>query len=193
MKTVQTGGRLSAAIRTSRPFHSAPVAQISMLHRIVLTLLIALVAAGCSDQQETYVVHGMVVYPDGKPLTKGTVEFEAVDEKRPITASSEIEPDGTFQLGTFARHDGAIPGRQRIAVIADAEIGTEAERPEFLPPPVVASRFSEFKTSGLETVVEPRMNNVLIEVDYFDAERENADGLDPASDPGYGTFEPTGF
>ena len=164
-----------------------------MLPRIALTLFVAIVVAGCSDQQQTYVVHGMVVYPDGKPVPKGTVEFEALDEKRPITASSEIEPDGTFQLGTFAPLDGAVPGRQRIAVITDAEIGTEAERPEFLPPPLVASRFAEFKTSGLETVVELRMNNVLIEVDYFDPEQDSADGLDPTLEPGYGTSEPTGF
>jgi hypothetical protein len=132
----------------------------------------------------------MVVYPDGKPLTKGTVEFEAVDEPRPITASSEIDPDGTFLLGTFKPDDGAVAGRHRIAVIANPEIGTEAERPEKLPPAVIASRFSEFKTSGLETIVEPRMNNVLIEVDYYrqgDEDELNSEYdtfADPLSEPG---------
>ena len=164
-----------------------------MLNRLALTIAITAITAGCSDQRETYIVHGMVVYPDGNPVTDGTVEFEAIDEKRPITASSEIEPDGTFQLGTFAPKDGAVPGRQRIAVITDSEIGTEAERPEFLPPIVVATRFAEFKTSGLETVVEPRMNNVLIEVDYYDPEKESSDEFDPTSELQSEIAEPTGF
>ncbi len=164
-----------------------------MLHRLAALVAVLLTAAGCSDQRETYIVHGMVVYPDGQPVTKGTVEFEAIDEERPITASSEIDTDGTFQLGTFAPKDGAVPGRQRIAVITDAEIGTEAERPEFLPPPLVASRFSEFKTSGLETFVEPRMNNVLIQVDHYDAAKERADGFDPTIEPGYEAAAPAGF
>ncbi len=124
----------------------------------------------------------MVVYPDGKPLPKGTVEFESIDEKRPITASSEINPDGTFLLGTFMPEDGAVAGRHRIAVIANPEIGTEAERPEKLPPALIASRFSEFKTSGLETTVEPRMNNVLIEVDYYRPDDE------AKLNPEYGMF-----
>jgi hypothetical protein len=164
-----------------------------LLRHIAIAGLLLSTAVGCSEQQTTYIVHGMVVYPDGKPLTKGTVEFEAVDEERPITASSEIEADGTFQLGTFAPKDGAIPGRQHIAVITDAEIGTEAERPEFLPPAVVASRFSEFKTSGLETVVEPRMNNVLIEVEYYDAEKEKAGEFDPTAMPNMEPDTASGF
>ena len=191
MKSVQTVGSLSDPTRTSRP-SVQQLLSLPMLCRLALIVTIATVAAGCSDQRETYIVHGMVVYPDGKPLTKGTVEFEATDEERPITATSEIESDGTFQLGTFAPKDGAVPGRQRIAVITDAEIGTEAERPELLPPALVASRFSEFRTSGLETVVEPRMNNVLIEVDYYDPEEENSNEFDPAVESSYGTAAPTG-
>lgn len=127
-------------------------------------------------------MHGMVVYPDGTPLTQGTVEFEAVDEKRPITATGEISPDGTFILGTFQADDGAVAGRHRIAVIADTLIGTGAERPEKLPPRLIARRFSEFKTSGLETIVKPGMNNVLIEVDRDDPSFDDSGYPDTAPD-----------
>lgn len=108
----------------------------------------------------------MVVYPDGKPLTEGTVEFEAMNLKKPITASGEIAVDGTFQLGTFEVNDGAIAGKHRVAVIADFEIGTGVERPGLLPPAILDPRFSEFKTSGLEFEVKPSPNNILVEIDY---------------------------
>lgn len=128
------------------------------------------IAGGCSRQQATYLVHGTVVFPDGKPLTRGTVEFEAMNNNKAITASAEIALDGTFQLGTFAPNDGAIAGEHRVAVISDYQIGTGVERPGELPPPLLDPKFRSFKTSGLKFTVHPRMNNILVEVDYAPAE-----------------------
>ena len=135
----------------------------------VLGLLLGVVA-GCGKQQPTYLVHGMVVFPDGTPLTKGTVEFEALGQATPITASGEIASDGTFELGTFQAKDGAIAGEHRVAVIADHEIGTDIERPSELPPPQLHSKFRSFKTSGLKFTIKPSMNNILVEVDFEPAE-----------------------
>ena len=139
------------------------------MSRILQFLCVAIASiglCGCSEQPATYVVHGLVVYPDGKPVTRGTVEFELIVGKNPITASGEIAEDGTFQLGTFEENDGAVAGRHRAAVIADFEIGTKEERPDLLPPKILDPRFSEFKTSGLEFEVEPKSNSILVEVDY---------------------------
>ncbi|MDA0283960.1 MAG: hypothetical protein O3B13_15505 [Planctomycetota bacterium] len=157
-----------------------------MLHRSTpLAVFFALaVLTGCSDRPQTYLVHGMVVYPDGKPLTKGTVEFEALDLKRPITASGEIAADGTFQLGTFEANDGAIAGSHRVAVIADPEIGTGAERPELLPPLVLDPRFSEFKTAGLEFTIKPGINNLLVEVDYAPPRQSASGAVESPVQPG---------
>lgn len=127
-------------------------------------------AAGCGGPPKTYVVHGMVVFPDGQPLTRGTVEFEALNQTKPITASGEIAKDGSFQLGTFAMSDGAIAGEHRVAVISDYEIGTGVERPGELPPPQLDPKYRSFKTSGLKFTVKPRMNNLLVEVDYASPE-----------------------
>src|SRR5262245_39683599 len=130
--------------------------------------LIALFSAvsGCSRPPTAYVVHGMVVFPDGTRLTKGTVEFEAIGQSKPITASGEIKQDGTFLLGTYRPGDGAISGQHRVAVIVDYHIGTGVERPQELPAAELHPRFRSFKTSGLKYTVEPRMNNILVEVDY---------------------------
>ena len=129
--------------------------------------LLFVVASGCFNRNPTtHPVHGEVRFPDGRPLTKGSVEFELLDQEMPITATGEISEDGTFVLGTFELDDGAIAGRHRAAVIADHQIGTGVERPGMLPPPTLHPRFRDFKTSGLEFMVEPGENKIVIEIDY---------------------------
>jgi hypothetical protein len=129
--------------------------------------LLFVVASGCSNgNPTTYPVRGEVRFPDGRPLTKGSVEFELQDQKMPITATGQISEDGTFVLGTFELDDGAVAGRHRAVVIADHQIGTGVERPGKLPPPALHPRFRDFKTSGLEFTVEPGENKIIIEVDY---------------------------
>lgn len=117
---------------------------------------------GCGDEKGTYPVEGRVIYPDGTPVTDGTVEFETMSGRKAITAASEIAPDGSFSLGTFAPKDGALPGKHRVAVIADYQIGTEMERPGLIPPPTIDDKYRSFKTSGLTFEIERGAN--LIEV-----------------------------
>lgn len=129
--------------------------------------------SGCSQQPPTYPVHGMVIYPDGKPVTRGTIEFEPVGTTKPMTASGEIRSDGTFRLGTYRLDDGAVAGEHRAAVISDYSIGTGVERPGEIPPAQLGSKFRSVKTSGLKFRVEPRMNNFVIDVDYEPTEESN--------------------
>ena len=159
-----------------------------MPHCSTVSGLVALllIISGCDSKPETYLVHGMVVYPDGKPLTEGTVEFEALDLKKPITASAEINEDGTFQLGTYEARDGAIAGKHRAAIIANYEIGTGVERPGLIPPPVLDPKFSDFKTSPLQFEVKPAPNNILVEVDYAPPPKKE-DELDETTLEEYGT------
>lgn len=137
-----------------------------MFARPAFCLMVLIATSGCNQRPATYLVHGMVVFPDGQPLTKGTVEFEALQQSKPITASAEIGSDGTFQLGTFQPKDGAIAGKHRVAVISDFSIGTGVERPGEIPPARLHPRYREFKTSGLEFTINPQANNILVEVEY---------------------------
>ena len=137
--------------------------------RLFSLAMLCCMALGCGQQPTAYVVHGMVVFPDGRPLTKGTVEFEAIGQPKPITASGEIASDGTFQLGTFLPKDGAVAGQHRVAVIADFESETREERPTLLPPLQLHPKFSSFKTSGLKFTVKPLMNNFLVPVEHAPA------------------------
>ena len=57
------------------------------------------IVAGCNNSEEkTYPVRGIVQFPDGKLLRKGSVEFEYLDRQPPHTATGEIQPDGSLHL-----------------------------------------------------------------------------------------------
>ncbi len=138
------------------------------LKTVPFLVLVLAIASGCSDgNPKTYPVHGEVRFPNGNPLTKGSVEFELQDQELPITATGQISNDGTFVLGTFKPDDGAIAGRHRAVVIADQQIGTGVERPGMLPPTSLHPKYRDFKTSGLEFTVEPGKNEpIIIKVEY---------------------------
>lgn len=74
--------------------------------------------AGCGSQEGTYVgatvpVKGTVTYK-GKPLSSGEVVFEPDSGGR--EAHGAIGADGTFELTTYNKGDGAVPGTHRVAV-----------------------------------------------------------------------------
>ncbi|MEM9365952.1 MAG: hypothetical protein AAGD07_08135 [Planctomycetota bacterium] len=121
---------------------------------------------GCSRSGlKTHPVEGMVRFEDGTILTNGSVEFMSLDSDPPLTATGEIQPDGTFVLGTMTTSDGAIAGRHRVAVIADVAIGTGAERPGLIPESPVPQRYRDFDRSGLEAVVEPGGSFVELQIE----------------------------
>jgi hypothetical protein len=155
----------------------------------VAALLAVFAITGCSDRVETHLVHGTVVFPNGRPLRRGTVEFETLlPNRQPITASSEIGEDGSFKLGTYELNDGAIAGTHRVAVISDYDIGTGLERPGKIPDAVIHPKYREFKTSGLEFVIQPDMNNILIQVDLAPPPGTSPDNFDATlEDPTTGT------
>jgi len=122
---------------------------------------------GCSDGNPTrYEVRGQVLFPDGKPVTTGTIEFQSIDHDPPLNATGSISPEGRFELGTFDVDDGAVPGRHRAVVLGDGTAETRHERPELLPPQTVHPRHRQFGTSGLEFTVESDDNEIEVRVDY---------------------------
>ncbi|MCA9122234.1 MAG: hypothetical protein H6822_21305 [Planctomycetaceae bacterium] len=132
-----------------------------------LAALATLLSLGCSDgNPTTYEVRGSIRFPDGMPLTEGMIEFEALDQEMPIMATSEIDENGMFELGTFALDDGAVAGRHRAVIISSHEIGTGAERPGLIEPSKLHPRFSNYGTSGLEFEVKPGKNEFTIPVEY---------------------------
>jgi hypothetical protein len=116
-------------------------------------------AAGCGSRLQP--VRGKVTYPDGRPVTEGMVVFEARDDKEPITARGEIQPDGSYQLSTFKPGDGARLGKHRVLVAPKFDpnaVDGPAKPPPFDP------RYADFKTSGLEVEVTSGTSDYPLQV-----------------------------
>ncbi|WP_437206543.1 hypothetical protein [Planctomicrobium sp. SH664] len=58
-------------------------------------------------------VTGEILYK-GKPLAEAVVTFTCTDAGR--SASATTDANGKFNLSTFERGDGAVPGSQRVSI-----------------------------------------------------------------------------
>jgi hypothetical protein len=128
----------------------------SFLGTAVLVALLALLV-GCRDDGRlpTYDVAGKVVFSDGAPLPGGWILFESPESR--LAARGIIEADGTFRLGTYEEHDGAVAGRQLVAITPAAPRGYDPDRGT--APPVIDPKYSHMDTSGIELVVQPASKN----------------------------------
>lgn len=128
---------------------------------------------GCTPPEEkTFPVSGLVRFPDDSVLTNGSVEFEIVGRDPPITATGLIAADGTFTLGTKTLSDGAFAGKHRVAIIADYQISTGAERPGLIPESKLPEKYATFDRSGLVLEVLPENNQIIIDVEVIEAAEE---------------------
>jgi hypothetical protein len=117
-----------------------------------------LLAVGCADDRpRTAPVEGVVTYL-GKPVPNGTVVF--VPESGP-SATGEIGPDGRYQLTTFTKGDGAVPGPHRVMIAAldDMKDRLPEDRSP-LPPPIIPTRYSDYRASGLTADVQTTRNSI---------------------------------
>jgi hypothetical protein len=123
-----------------------------MIYRTFLTVcvLLSLALAGCGKNSA---LQGRVTFEDGTPLTVGTVVFSSADG----LARGQIQPDGTYRVGTLKAHDGILPGTYRVFIIG-------AEGPGG-PPQNTGERDSEGNPIHAPIALVP-----LIDVRYMTAE-----------------------
>jgi hypothetical protein len=126
----------------------------------VVGLLLSLAAAGCGSG--LYPVRGKVTFPDGTPMTEGTVVFESVDGDKPVTARGPIQSDGSYELGTHKPGDGAPPGKYRVLVAPKYDPNAVDKKPAAGPP--LDPRFTAFETSGLKFEVTAGNNDYPIQI-----------------------------
>src|SRR5262245_44393672 len=107
----------------------------------------------CGCQSDTIPVSGKVSFKNGQPVTAGFVIFEPVNQK--VGARGEIQPDGTFQLGTHADKDGAMEGEYKV-LIAPPPLPEEGKpRPSAIHPKYRAPESTPLKF----TVTRDRVKN----------------------------------
>src|SRR6516165_3170592 len=93
--------------------------------------LLLLGVIGCGSK--LYPARGTVTYPDGSPVTEGSVVFESKDQEKTTMARGEIRSDGSFELGTFKPGDGARPGKYRVLVAPKSDPNA-VDKPAKKPP-----------------------------------------------------------
>jgi hypothetical protein len=127
---------------------------------LVLSVFLAsaFVAGGCGGGAGSpYPVAG-TVYLDGqaaKELAGGTVTFNSSELHK--SASGEIQPDGTYRLGSLTKDDGAIPGKYEVTV-SPPERGGGGERGTSRPAPKSVA----FEQPRDPVTVENRTNDIPI-------------------------------
>jgi hypothetical protein len=106
--------------------------------------------AGCgrpSYQLDTAPVKGKVTI-DGQPLSSGYVTFVV---SRGRASSAEIQPDGSFEMSTYEKGDGAQVGTHPVVVTPVPPDEYQAG-PKPIPVP---ERYSRSGTSGFTAEVKP--------------------------------------
>jgi hypothetical protein len=122
---------------------------IQVLLRAVL-LVVLLLGVSCAGGKRVYPVTGKVLY-EGKPAAGAVVHFHPQDKSAspPRVPMAEVGADGTFRLTTFAKGDGAPPGRYAVTVFW----GMLAKEGEGLDKIYVPGRYLHPATSGLSAEV----------------------------------------
>lgn len=113
----------------------------------ILFLMIAV--SGCGGGPEIVPARGKVLY-QGQPVPNGVVMFQPVSGQ---PARGDIQPDGTFVLGTNSERDGATVGPNQVRVVsrgAAESAPTDASQGEVgAGKPLVPEKFGSYGTSGL--------------------------------------------
>ena len=93
---------------------------------------------GCSGKVS---VEGTVTYPDGTPLTLGTVIFE----RENYQVAGQIDANGHYRLGEIHSGDGVLPGTYAVRV--SAQTGGTSDGESIVK--YVAEKYENTATSGL--------------------------------------------
>ncbi|MGQ9506150.1 MAG: carboxypeptidase-like regulatory domain-containing protein [Thermogutta sp.] len=158
-----------------------------LLLMVAVSMLVPVFWIGCARgpaKPKTYSVTGTVTL-NGQPVEGATVVFvpkAAVQaapgqatESGPRVATGETDAQGRYQLSTFSKGDGAVPGEYLVKVFKYPKqqnpVGTPggAEKEEYqppaenVPPPatprnLLPERYANENTSGLSFTVEAKAN-----------------------------------
>lgn len=109
-----------------------------------VSILFVVVCLGCSS--ETFQVSGTVKFPDGTPLTTGSVIMETDS----FLTQGAIAPNGSFSMGLLKDGQGIPAGNYRVAIQ-----GVQSDENTYL----VAEKFMNPSRSGITFNVEEKKQN----------------------------------
>jgi len=123
------------------------------------TLIAALLVAvfGCGPSRGVVPVTGIAKLKDGTPLARGHVFLTGGGANG---ARGQIQPDGTFRLGTFTPTDGAKPGTYTAYILGATKEDTRSydeklNQTKPAPPSLVDTKYDAAATSDLRVEIKP--------------------------------------
>ncbi|WP_435020473.1 hypothetical protein TA3x_001848 [Tundrisphaera sp. TA3] len=144
--------------------------------RLVVASCLApiLALAGCGPAHPGLAKVAGTVTLDGKPLPRGTIVFEAPDERPAI---GQIEGGSIAEVTTYEPGDGAPQGRVKVAITANedppaggsAEVANPGDRKK-MPAnymsgkSLIPGRYNDPGTSGLSAEIKPGENTVRFDL-----------------------------
>ncbi|TWU21804.1 hypothetical protein [Bythopirellula polymerisocia] len=112
---------------------------------------------GCSQPPPMTSVKGKVLY-NSEPLKFGVVMFHPPKGQ---VAQAEIQSDGTFDLSTFRKEDGVIPGHYKVSVLCyeahdseKAKLLDDEEGGMLLGKSLIPLKYTRANSSGLTADIQ---------------------------------------
>ena len=95
---------------------------------------------------------------DGRPLTTGNVGTIPTAGRG---AHGDIQADGTFELFTYSKNDGALLGKHKVGVVAYDSTGHKGPESPY-GKLLVPQRYTNPETSGFTIDVQPSGNDDVV-------------------------------
>jgi hypothetical protein len=125
----------------------------------------ALLCSSCGqgDHKPLVPVKGRVLF-EGKPVPHALVVFHPLADNgsQTVRPRGQVAEDGSFELTSYATHDGAYPGAYRVTVewwltraTAKTPEGSNVPPTNRLP-----ARYSKAETSGLSAQITPGVHQL---------------------------------
>ena len=126
-------------------------------HSFIFLALLGFVI-GCGSGQTG--VQGTIVFSDdGSPVTQGTIIFTTPT----FQASSSIDAQGRFTMGSYSDADGVPPGTYKVSI---SGVFIDLDASGLNTYSLIDPKFSSTATSGIEiTVDKSAIKDLVIKVD----------------------------
>lgn len=126
-------------------------------YRALLATALLVALAGCGPGSGVVPVTGIAKLKDGTLLARGHVFLTGGSK---TGARGQIQPDGTFRLGTFTATDGVKPGTYTAYVLGATEEDTRSYEESLnlskpAPPSLVDMKYDAAATSDLRVEIKP--------------------------------------
>lgn len=132
----------------------------------LLSFVIAVIPMIGCDSSGNSTVTGTITTTDGQVVSGGRITFTSVSP--PISASSRIAPDGSYELSSVEPGDGAPAGNYQVAIVSKISTAggdNRSGRSVATSKSLVHEKYADVQTSELTAEIKPGSNTIDFQVE----------------------------